>query len=99
MKSYRNISFYVVTILIAVAAMWYIIVQGNFLEDAKDIKSLVDSKPATGKLFTDVLLENIKSPLTTLLFQITTILIVGRCMGWLFRKMKQPAVVGEIVEP
>jgi Kef-type K+ transport system membrane component KefB len=96
MKSYRNILFYVVTLLIAGLAMGYIIVQGNLLQSSKNIKSIIDSKPAMGIPFSQVLNDNIHAPLTILLLQITTILIVGRAMGWLFKKMKQPAVVGEM---
>jgi Kef-type K+ transport system membrane component KefB len=96
MKSYRNILFYVVTLLIAGLAMGYIIVQGNLLQSSKNIKSIIDSKPAMGIPFSQVLKDNIHAPLTILLLQITTILIVGRAMGWLFKKMKQPAVVGEM---
>ncbi|MBA1582850.1 sodium:proton antiporter, partial [Klebsiella pneumoniae] len=32
-----------------------------------------------------------------LLLQILIILIAARAMGWLFRKIRQPAVIGEIV--
>ncbi|MFA6057174.1 MAG: cation:proton antiporter [Taibaiella sp.] len=96
MKRYRNLLFYVVTLLLAGAAMWYIITQGNLLQSSKSIKSIIESKPALGKPFTAILAENIQAPLTILLLQITTILLAGRCMGWLFRKINQPAVVGEM---
>ena len=76
--------------------MWYIITQGNLLQSSKNIKSIIESKPALGKPFTAILAENIQAPLTILLLQITTILLAGRCMGWLFRKINQPAVVGEM---
>jgi Kef-type K+ transport system membrane component KefB len=96
MKRYRNILFYIVTLLIAGAAMWYIITQGNLLQSSKNIKSIIESKPALGKPFTAILAENIQAPLTILLLQITTILLAGRCMGWVFRKLNQPVVVGEM---
>jgi Kef-type K+ transport system membrane component KefB len=96
MKRYRNILFYIVTLLIAGIAMWYIITQGNLLQSSKNIKSIIESKPALGKPFTAILKENIQAPLTILLLQITTILLAGRCMGWIFTKLKQPAVVGEM---
>jgi Kef-type K+ transport system membrane component KefB len=76
--------------------MWYIITQGNLLQSSKNIKSIIESKPALGKPFTAILAENIQAPLTILLLQITTILLAGRCMRWLFRKINQPAVVGEM---
>ena len=36
-------------------------------------------------------------PLALLLFQIITIVLVARIFGWIFRKIGQPSVVGEIV--
>lgn len=96
MKRYRNVLFYIVTLLIAGIAMWYIITQGNLLQSSKNIKSIIESKPKLGKPFTAILRENIQAPLTILLLQITTILLAGRCMGWIFIKLKQPAVVGEM---
>ena len=38
-----------------------------------------------------------ESTIGRLLLQILVILIAARLMGWLFRKIKQPAVIGEIV--
>lgn len=96
MKRYKNLLFYITTITIAVAAIWLIIIQGNDLQESKRIKSIIESKPATGQPFIDILISNIQSPLTVLLLQITTILVVGRLMGMLFRKLKQPAVIGEM---
>jgi len=41
--------------------------------------------------------HNIQSPLSLLLAQIVTIIIVARILGWLSLKIGQPAVIGEIV--
>ena len=35
--------------------------------------------------------------LTTLLFQICLILFTSRCLGWIFRKLNQPQVIGEMI--
>jgi Kef-type K+ transport system membrane component KefB len=48
-------------------------------------------------VFTDSLSENIQTPIAILLLQVITILFVARIFGYLFTKMKQPSVVGEIV--
>lgn len=42
-------------------------------------------------------LENLKHPLGLLLLQIMFIMLVARFFGWLANKVKQPAVVGEII--
>lgn len=96
MKRHRNLLFYIITITIAVTAIWLIIEQGNRLQADKSIRSIIQSKPATGQLFYEVLAGNAQAPLTVLLMQITAILIAGKLVGFLFRKMKQPAVIGEM---
>ena len=41
--------------------------------------------------------QNIKHPLSILLLQIITIIIIARLIGYLFRKLGQPTVIGEII--
>lgn len=96
MKRYKNLLYYIVTITAALIAIWSIIVNGNLLQAKKNIPSLAKDKPATGQPFYQILAENVQAPLTILLLQITTILVAGRFMGFLFRKMKQPSVIGEM---
>ena len=47
--------------------------------------------------FTGTVLYNIGHPLAILLAQIVTIIFVARLFGWIFRKIGQPTVVGEII--
>lgn len=96
MKRYRILLFYIVTITAAIAAIWFILINGSHLQSDKQIKSIIESKPATGQLFIEVIKDNIHAPLTILLLQITLILIVGRLVAFLFKKIKQPAVIGEM---
>jgi Kef-type K+ transport system membrane component KefB len=51
--------------------------------------------PAKGMLRT--LLQNAKSPLSTLLLQVVLIVVAARGLGSLFRKIKQPPVIGEMI--
>ncbi len=48
-------------------------------------------------IFTHSLKMNIQTPVAMLLLQVISILCVARIFGWLFVKMKQPSVIGEIV--
>lgn len=48
-------------------------------------------------LFKDLLLHHVESTIGILLLQIITILIAVRIFGWLFLKIGQPTVIGEIV--
>ncbi|HJQ31491.1 MAG TPA: cation:proton antiporter [Pyrinomonadaceae bacterium] len=41
--------------------------------------------------------EKLKEPLAILLTQLAVIIIVARLFGWLFRKVGQPSVIGEMV--
>jgi Kef-type K+ transport system membrane component KefB len=40
---------------------------------------------------------NLKTPVAMLLLQMIAILLIARIFGWIFIKMKQPSVIGEIV--
>jgi Kef-type K+ transport system membrane component KefB len=48
-------------------------------------------------LFLKSLLANVGEPAAMLLLQIISILICSRIFGWLFAKMNQPTVIGEIL--
>jgi Kef-type K+ transport system membrane component KefB len=47
--------------------------------------------------FVDSMSLNLHHPLAILLAQIITIIIVARFFGWVFRKIGQPSVIGEII--
>lgn len=96
MRRYKNLLFYVITVVAAIAVIWLILDHGRLLQSGRTSSWLPGKKAATGQPFTEVLKANIQAPLTILLLQITTILVAGRLMGLLFRKMKQPAVIGEM---
>jgi Kef-type K+ transport system membrane component KefB len=48
-------------------------------------------------IFTHGLQENLHTQIAMLLLQMIAILFIARLMGWLFVKMKQPSVIGEMV--
>jgi Kef-type K+ transport system membrane component KefB len=47
--------------------------------------------------FLSSLFHNLQHPLPLLLLQIITIVLVARIFGWIFRKIGQPTVIGEII--
>ncbi|SDD61355.1 Kef-type K+ transport system, membrane component KefB [Niabella drilacis] len=96
MQRYRNLLFYVLTVAAAIAIIWWILTMGGRLQTQKNIKSIIESKPALGVPFTAVLRHNIREPLAILLLQIFVILLAGSFMGFLFKKIKQPRVIGEM---
>lgn len=96
MKNYKNTLFYFVVTGGFSALMYWIVTKGKSLE----IKNTLIEKTSNNGHWEDFLLSmqfNIKEPLAILLAQIVTIIIVARFFGWLFRKIGQPTVIGEII--
>jgi Kef-type K+ transport system membrane component KefB len=97
MKKYRNLLFYILTITASALLIWLTIERGYLIQSGKHIAPAGSGAAATGAhSLTAIIRENIDAPLAILLLQIVTILVVGRFMGYLFRKIKQPAVIGEM---
>jgi Kef-type K+ transport system membrane component KefB len=96
MKNYKNTLFYFVVTGGFSALMYWIVTKGKALE----IKNTLIEKTSNNGHWEDFLFSmrfNIKEPLAILLAQIVTIIIVARFFGWLFRKIGQPTVIGEII--
>ena len=76
--------------------IYWILAQGKFLEIGRNIV-VANSTNSQWTEFIGSLLHNVKHPLAILLAQIITIIIVARFFGWMFRKIGQPTVIGEII--
>ena len=96
MKNYRNTIFYFVVTGGFSALIYWIIGKGKTLEIDKNILHSV-AKNGHWNDFITSLNHNLHHPLAILLAQIITIIIVARCIGWIFRKIGQPTVIGEII--
>ncbi|WP_026703458.1 cation:proton antiporter domain-containing protein [Flavobacterium soli] len=96
MKNYKNSIFYIsITGGFSVLIYW-ILSKGKFLEVGREIvvpKSLNDHWAE----FVDSMSHSLKEPLAILLLQIISIILVARFFGWIFRKIGQPSVIGEMV--
>jgi len=96
MKRFKNSIFYIsVTGGFSVLIYW-IISRGKLLENGREIVSVSTQKTQWTE-FLDSLLHNLQHPLAILLAQIVTIILVARFFGWMFRKIGQPSVIGEII--
>lgn len=95
MKKFKNLLFYIVTIGGLSAIIYLIIVQGGKLQltGAKGM----DNGGSGWSHFKEALHHNLSYPLAILLIQIITIIVVARALGYLFSKIGQPSVIGEIV--
>ncbi|CAK7038792.1 MAG: Glutathione-regulated potassium-efflux system protein KefB [Parabacteroides sp.] len=99
-KGSKNITFYLLMILVFGSLMYLVAEKGENYE----INLTSHSEYNTPKnmqegflVFWDSMLHHIQSPIGILLLQIITILLICRLFGWMFQKIGQPTVIGEIV--
>ncbi|MES2775872.1 MAG: cation:proton antiporter [Bacteroidota bacterium] len=96
-------SFFYVTIVAGLgAAIYWIVQQGKTLQHpalkADQLPEKSNSIPGNSfDVFSDSFLHNLSEPLAVLLLQIIVIIAFARLFGFLFKKIGQPAVIGEIV--
>jgi Kef-type K+ transport system membrane component KefB len=96
MKNFKNALFYFGVTGGFIALMFWIVTKGKSLEIGRDIITKTSNDTFFGQ-FVNSLVHNLKHPLAILLLQIITIIIVARFFGWIFRKIGQPSVIGEII--
>jgi Kef-type K+ transport system membrane component KefB len=96
MKNYKNALFYFGVTGGFTALIYWIIRKGKHLEAGKTI-----AVPKIGNGSWDDFIvsmqHNFQDPLAILLAQIITIILVARFFGWVFKKIGQPSVIGEII--
>lgn len=95
MKNLKDSLFYIITVATFSGMMYWILSAGRSLEGAT-VKPITSDKSQ----WTEFLLSlqhNLEHPLALLLAQIVTILFVARFFGWICVKLKQPAVIGEMI--
>lgn len=96
MKNIKNGLFYALVTGGFTALIFWIVSKGKFLEKGRNIISQTSTDTYFFQFKTS-LTHNLHHPLAILLLQIITIIIVARLFGWLFRKIGQPSVIGEII--
>lgn len=96
MKRYKNSIFYVTTVAGFSLLIYWVISKGKFLENGRKIVSATSANDHWNE-FLDSMMHSIKEPLAILLLQIISIILVARFFGWMFRKIGQPSVIGEMV--
>jgi Kef-type K+ transport system membrane component KefB len=96
MKNLRNAIFYVVVTGFFTILMYWVVGLGKNLELGRNI-IVASNHNSQWHQFLESLSHNLKHPLAILLAQIITIIVVARFFGWIFRKIGQPSVIGEII--
>ncbi|MEO5601853.1 MAG: cation:proton antiporter [Cyclobacteriaceae bacterium] len=99
MTKNKNLIFYLLVIVVFGGLIYWITQQGILLEAGKLVHSDPDTNPITRPfhLFWDSFLQNILHPLPILLLQIIAIILISRVFGFIFHKIGQPTVIGEII--
>ncbi|MCY4780228.1 cation:proton antiporter [Sphingobacterium sp. UT-1RO-CII-1] len=96
MKKIKSTFFYVGIIGVFSILIYWIIIQGKNMEIGRDI--VIESYGnSQWEEFLTTMSHNLQHPLAILLAQIFIIILVARLFGWLFKKIGQPTVIGEIV--
>ncbi len=96
MQKYRNIIFYISTIVVFSGIMYWFMMQGKSLDKG----GLAEIAVPTGSTFDNfvcAITENFHHPLALLLLQIVAILLTARLFGWICIKIRQPSVIGEMI--
>lgn len=96
MKNFKNTFFYFTVTGGFTALIYWIISKGKLLETVKTVKTVTNPNNHWDDFISSIVL-NFQDPLAILLAQIITIIIVARFFGWIFRKIGQPSVIGEII--
>ena len=99
-KGTKSIAFYFIMILVFGSLMYLIAKEGERQQIESAITAAYDAPKDLGEgfsLFWELMTHHIQSPIGILLLQIITILLTCRLFGWLFQKIGQPTVIGEIV--
>lgn len=99
-KGTKSIAFYFIIILVFGSLMYLIVKEGETRQADTVLQSMQDAPKNMEEgfaVFWNSLTHHIQSSISILLLQIITILLVCRLFGWLFQKIGQPTVIGEIV--
>ena len=96
MKNFKNTIFYITTIGGFSVFIYWILKQGKFLEADREIVEPISIGDQWAE-FVHSMTAHVQEPLAILLLQIITIILVARFFGWMFRKIGQPSVIGEMI--
>lgn len=96
MKQYKNLILYAIILSVFGVIIYFLIGTGKSLEVSKNVvEKTLNISILDG--FNETLHHNATHPLATLLIQILTIIFTARTFGFIFNKLGQPTVIGEII--
>lgn len=92
----RRLVFYIITIVIFGGLMYAIAQFGINLQDS-DVTTPAAQSGSAFDLFKKNFRESLGHPLATLILQVVAIIFAARIFGFIFNKIGQPTVIGEII--
>ncbi|MDR1919333.1 MAG: cation:proton antiporter [Tannerellaceae bacterium] len=100
-KGIKSLAFYLLMIVIFGSLMYFIVKQGETRQpdsvETIALSEMPDNLIEGFKSFQKLFRHDIESSIAILLLQIIAILLTCRFFGWLFKKIGQPTVIGEIL--
>lgn len=98
MKMARHLVLYATLMVVFGGLIFYLLHTGKSLGHSISTNvEISKNKPDGGGVFSGLLIVNLQEALPRLLLQIIIILVLTQMLGWLFKKIGQPAVIGETV--
>jgi len=98
MKIARHFVLYATLIVVFGGLIFYLLHTGRSLDHSiSPVAGPAENKPDGAGFFSGLYKTNVQDALPRLLLQIIIIIIVTQLLGWLFKKIGQPAVIGETV--
>ncbi len=102
MKTKWSTLFYILIIAGSGFAIYWIAEQGQALQNPtlkarQTAQTITTNNSSSFTVFTDSFNHNLTEPMAVLLLQIIVIIAFARLFGFVFKKIGQPAVIGEIV--
>ena len=98
MKIARHFALYATLIVVFGGLIFYLLHAGKSIDHS--FSAAVEptkNKPDVGGFFSGLFRTNLQEALPRLLLQIIIIIILTQFLGWVFKKVGQPAVIGETV--
>ena len=93
----RTWLFYIVMLALFAVFSYFLFLKAEVFNGLAPLKVHTIQNGTGLDMFKSSLLHNLVEPASMLLLQIISILLVSRIFGWLFKKIGQPTVIGEIL--
>ncbi len=97
MRQYKNLMYYISTIVGFSLMIYYVVINGKLLESGRPVRVLPSALLNHWDMAKETLTENLTHPLSILLLQIVVIIVVARFFAFICQKIGQPTVIGEIL--